>query len=171
MSREPDLWRMHSDIREMKKKKSSLVRISEQRLRKLVVKHSWTRLLYLQSVRKVCFLSPFVKPAFTCLLNVWPHTSRMLLLFWIKGSFKISPFISYGWSKKWAHDFGEETFTLAWLGKLSLEVQYNKNILKSGIQLTDIRNSALTNKLHPYRTTGKIIQPYLTKTVRLILFT
>jgi hypothetical protein len=66
----PALCRMHLYIRELKEKGCSPACISEQKLRKLVVEHSWTRLLYLQYVLKVVFIDPFTKLAGSCVLYV-----------------------------------------------------------------------------------------------------
>lgn len=66
----PALCRMHLYIGEVKEKGCSPACISEQKLRKLVVKRSWTRLLYLQYVLKVVFIDPFTKLAGSCVLCV-----------------------------------------------------------------------------------------------------
>jgi len=66
----PALCRMHLYIRELKEKGCSPACISEQKLRKSVVKRSWTRLLYLQYVLKVVFIDQFTKLDGSCVLCV-----------------------------------------------------------------------------------------------------
>jgi hypothetical protein len=152
MSRGPDLWRMQSDIRVLKKKKSSLACISEQKLRKLVVKLSWTRLLYLQSVRKVGFVGTFTKRANTTspsVVTVWKPrkiNGLALYLLWMRqetdtGFWWRNPQKGVTWKAEGLED--------------------NINALKFEIQLIVIRNWA-----EPHKERVR-----LAETIQLILFT